>query len=105
MLAGNVSLTATPLRAVPAFGLVMVSVRDDVPLTGIDVGLNDFAIDGGPITVMFAVPVLPVPALVELTLPVVLVSEPDVVPVTLSVIVHVPPAATLPPLKLTLPVP
>src|SRR5437667_5464622 len=35
---GKVSVTATPLRAVPVFGLVMVNVRVEVPPTAVLVG-------------------------------------------------------------------
>jgi len=48
-----------------------------------------------------SVPVLPVPPLVEVTLPVVFTLAPAVVAVTLTVTVQVPLAAIVPPEKLT----
>ena len=66
--AGKVSVKATPVRPVLAFGLVTVNVRLVVPFNGIEVGLNPFWIDGGATTVKLAVfEVVPVPPLVELT--------------------------------------
>src|SRR5215471_4482597 len=91
---GNVSVNATPARAtVLAAGLVMVKVSDVVAFNEIVVGLKALAIDGAATTVRFAVAVLPVPPLVELTLPVVLVYAPAVPPVTVTLNWHVPLAA------------
>ena len=71
---GKVSVKATPVRAVLAFGLVMVKVRVEVPFTWIEDGLNPFWIDGGATTVRPAVfDAVPVPPLVELTAPVIFV--------------------------------
>ena len=72
--AGRLSVKATPLNATPVLGLVMVKVSDVVPFSGMLAAPNAFAIDGGEATVKFAVAVLPVPPLVELTAPVVLVN-------------------------------
>ena len=67
--AGSVSLNATPVRAVEAFGLVMVNDSEVVPPTEIDAAPNALEMVGavGALTVMLAVVVLPVPPLVEVT--------------------------------------
>src|SRR5438105_1532712 len=99
--AGKLSVTPTPLKAAPRFGLVIVSVRLAVPPTGTLAAPNDFAIDGGATTSRSAVLlVVPVPPSVELMLPVVLLFPPAVVPVTFKLILHVPPAEMLPLLRL-----
>ena len=70
---GSVSVKATPVSGSRlAAGLVIVKVSDVVPLIGIVVGLNDFAIDGGASTLIEADAVPPVPPSVDVTLPVVL---------------------------------
>src|SRR5579859_274414 len=70
---GSVSLNATPASATAlAAGLVMVNVSDVVPFSGIVVGLNALAIEGGATTLMLAEAVPPVPPSVEVTFPVVL---------------------------------
>jgi hypothetical protein len=98
--AGNESVNATPLSAVPAFGLVIVKVKVLTPPTAIGLGENALAMLGAASTVKVSVPVLPVPPLVEVTLPVVLSLAPLVVAVTLTLTVHVPLAAIVPPEKL-----
>jgi hypothetical protein len=98
--AGNVSVNATPARAtVLAAGFVMVKVSDVVAFKAIVVGLKALAIDGGATTVRFAVAVLPVPPLVELTAPVVLVYAPAVPPVTVTLNWHWPLAAIVAPVR------
>src|SRR4029079_2580254 len=99
--AGNVSVKATPVSAVPALGFVIVKVSVLTPPTGIEFGENALAIAGAESAVNVSVPVLPVPPLVEVTLPVVFTLAPAVVAVTSTVTVHVPLAATVPPEKLT----
>ena len=94
--AGIVSLNATPLRAI-VFGLFTVKLNVLVWPTTIVDGVTDFVTVGGDATVRFAVAVWPVPPLVLDTVPVVFVFAPDVVPVTLTLTVHVPPAAIVPP--------
>ena len=47
---GRVSVNATPVSAVPAFGLVRVKVSVLVPLSGTEAGLKALAIDGGAMT-------------------------------------------------------
>src|SRR6266849_4989552 len=85
---GKVSLTATPLKAVPVLGLVMVKVRVEVPPTEVLVGEKALLMLGGATTVTLAIAVLPVPPLVEVTLPLVLVYCPAVAPVTVTLNWH-----------------
>jgi len=63
---------------------------------------NALVMDGGAATVKFAVAVLPVPPLVELTAPLVLVYWPDAVPVTFTTRVQLVLTAMLPPVRLML---
>jgi len=101
--AGNGSVIPTPVSAVPAFGLVMVMVSVEVPPDAMPVGAKVLVTFGATVvlTLSVAVAVLPAPPLVEVTLPVVLTALPSVVLVTATVIVQVPFAATVPPLRLT----
>lgn len=100
---GSVSLNATPASAtVFAAGLVILKVSVLVPFTGMVVGLNALAIEGGAMTVSGADAVLPVPPLVEDTAPVVLTKAPAVVPVTFTTTVQELAVATLPPVRLML---
>lgn len=87
------------MSACPLFGLVIANVMLVVPFSGMVVAPNDFVMLGGVATVSPAVAVLPVPPLVEVTLPVVLVYEPDAAPVTVTLNWHGVPAATLAPLN------
>ena len=93
---GKVSLKFTPVKAMPAFGLVMVKVRMDVPPARIGSGAKFFAILGGATTVRVSVAIFPVPPFVEFTALVELVYTPPVGAVTFTVTVHVPPAAIVP---------
>jgi len=86
--AGRVSVNATPVRPIPLFGFVIVKVSDVVAFTGIEATPNALVIDGGEATVIVAVAVLPVPPFVDVTLPVVFVNCPDVVPVTVTLNTH-----------------
>ena len=71
---GSVSLKPTPVNeAGLPVGLVTVNVSEVVALGEMAVGLNDFAIEGGPSTLRLADAVKPLPPLVEVTAPVVLV--------------------------------
>jgi hypothetical protein len=80
---GSVSVKATPVSAnALAAGLVMVNVSEVVAFRATAAGLNTFAMDGGATTVMLAEAVPPVPPSVEVTLPVVLLLVPPLVPVT-----------------------
>jgi hypothetical protein len=66
---------------------------------------NALVIDGGAATVRSAEAVLPVPPLVELTLPVVLVYCPEAAPVTFTTTVQEVFTAMLPPVRLMLVLP
>ena len=64
-------MNATPVSAtVFAAGLVIVNVSVLVPLSGMLVGLNALAIDGGATTVTVAEAVLPLPPSLEPSAPV-----------------------------------
>src|SRR5260221_96523 len=108
---GSVSVKATPVKAAAlAAGLVMVKVSEGVAFRAIVDGLKTLAIEGGASTVNIAVLlVAPVPPSVELTVPVVLLLLPAVVPVTSTEKVHEEPAAgdavSVPPERLMLPLP
>src|SRR5215470_17004508 len=81
---GSVSVNATPLKAMPALGLVTMKVKLVVPLSAIVAAPNDLLRDGGDTpTETLAEAVFPVPPSVELTGPLVLFFTPTVVPVTL----------------------
>jgi len=71
--AGRLSVNAMPVSEVVVFGLLMVKLSEVLPFTGMEAAPNDLVIVGGVATLRFAVAVLPVPPLVEVTLPVVLV--------------------------------
>jgi len=103
--AGRLSVNATPVSPSPLFGLLMVKLSDVVAFNGIVDTPNVLLIVGADATVMLADAVLPVPPLVEVTLPVVLVKLPDAVPVMLTDTVQLLFTATVPPLRLTLPEP
>src|SRR5215831_9552079 len=104
---GKVSVKPTPVRATVALGLVMVKLTVTTPMIGATFLENDLVIIGGATTVIEALAVPPAPVLVpplaELTLPVVLFLTPAVEPVTVTVIVQLPPWAIEPPLKLIMP--
>jgi len=96
--AGRLSVNATPVNAVVVFGLVIVNVRVVVPFSGIVAAPKALEIVGGPTTVMVAVLlVAPAPLSFELTAPVVLLSTPAAVPVTVTLIEQFPAAAIVPP--------
>src|SRR5258708_3061671 len=71
------------------------------PPTAIGFGENALARLGGEVKLGVSLPVLPVPRLVEVTVPVVFAFEPLVVAVTATVTVQVPLAAIVPPEKLS----
>ncbi len=71
--AGNVSVNASPVSVTLLFGFDTVKVSEVVPFSGMLAAPNAFVIVGGLATVRFAVPVFPVPPLVDVTAPVVLV--------------------------------
>lgn len=97
---GKLSTTPTPARAtVLAPGLVMVIVRTELVLVGTLVGAKALAMVGGATTTNVAEAVVPVPPLVELTVPVVLTLLPAVDGVTVAVTVQVPLPAMDAPLR------
>jgi hypothetical protein len=82
--AGRLSVNATPLSATPVFGFCTVNVSEVVPLSAMLAAPNAFVMLAGVATVRFVVAVLPVPPLVEVTLPVVFVYCPEAAPVTVT---------------------
>src|ERR1700730_6776890 len=84
------------------FGFLTVNVSDVVPFSGMVAAPNTLVTVGAAVTVRFAVAVPPVPALVEVTAPVVFVQLPAELPITFTLKVHDPLAGMLPPDKLTL---
>src|SRR5262249_8410842 len=96
---GSESVNATPVSDTVELGLVMVNVSVVVPLRAMLDEPNPLLIEGGATTVMLADAVLPLPPLVEVTLPVVLFFIPAVVPVTSTITVQVPLAEMVPPLN------
>src|SRR5689334_7425022 len=92
---GKLSEKLTPVRSTDAFGLVIVKLSTEVPLTGIEVGLNDFVTVGGLATVRVAEALLPVPPVVEVTLLVVLFLTPSVAAVTVTLKVQFPLCVTV----------
>ncbi len=105
-LTGSESLKATPVRSPTAvvLGLVMVKVRVLSVFNGTLVGLKALLMVGGATTVSEVLEVLPVPAIVSLTVTL-LGANPATVPLTFTEIVHEAPAARLAPVKETLPEP
>jgi hypothetical protein len=99
--AGSESVNPMPVSVWLALELVTVKLNVVLPFSGIVAAPNVFVIPGGEITLKFAVAVLPVPALVDVTAPVVLTMLPADVPFTFRLNVHEPFAATLAPDKLT----
>jgi hypothetical protein len=102
---GRVSVNATPVSAVE-FELLIVRVSEVLPFTAIDETPNALLMLGATgtgFTVKVAVPVLPVPPSVDVTLLVVLIFVPVVVAVTLSETAHDEFAAMVPPVRDTLP--
>ncbi|MBK7660155.1 MAG: hypothetical protein IPJ28_13885 [Betaproteobacteria bacterium] len=107
---GSASVNATPVSAtvfatLPSTGLVMVSVRAEMPLTLIVVGANALAMRGGATTVRLAEAVPPGPPCVEVMLPDVLFLRPAVVANTLTEKLQVLFAASVAPDRLTAPEP
>lgn len=96
---GKVSERATPVSAVPAFGLVMVNVSVEIPVGAMELGEKDLLMEGGATTVTEALAVLPVPPFVEVTALVVLFFAPAVAPVTVTLNVQLPLAEIIPPLN------
>jgi hypothetical protein len=103
--AGNGSVKATPVSAIEALEFVIVKLSGVEAARPIEAAPNDLLMLGGVPTVKFAVAVLPVPPLVELTAPVVFVNDPGVLPVTFTLKLQFAPAAIVPPLRLSAPDP
>ena len=105
--AGRLSVKARPLSEKVALGLLMVTVSEVVPPTGIEAAPNATVTVGEMVelTVIVALAELPVPPLVEVTVDVELVFMPTVEPVTLTENVHDPLAASVAPDKLAEPDP
>jgi hypothetical protein len=83
----------------------MVKVSDVEPASPMEVAPKALAMLGGVATVKFAVAVLPVPPLVEVTAPVVLVETPGLAAVTFALNVQDVPADIVAPVRLTAPEP
>src|SRR5260370_95381 len=83
----------------------MVKVSEVGPFNGMLAAPKALVMVGGVTTTRFAVAVLPVPPLVEETLPVLFTKFPDAVPVIFTVRVQVLLAATVPPVSEILPEP
>src|SRR5947208_721375 len=92
---GSVSPNATPVKATVALGLVIVKlsvvwallilkVSEVLALSRMLAAPNALVMVGAEATVRLALAVLPVPPLVEVTLPVVLVYCPEAAPVTVT---------------------
>src|SRR4249920_2359020 len=82
--AGRASENATPVSARLVFGLERLKVSDVLAFSRMLAAPKALVIVGGVPTVRFAVAVLPVPPLVEVTLPVVFVYWPAAAPVTVT---------------------
>src|SRR5579859_5088589 len=82
--AGSASLNATPVSASEVFGLLMVKLIEVEAFSRMLAAPNALVMVGGVATAKLAEAVLPVPPLVELTLPVVLVNCPAAAPVTVT---------------------
>jgi hypothetical protein len=86
--AGSESVKAMPLSEIVVFGLLMLKVSEVEPFSGMLTAPNALVMVGAVATLRFAVAVLPVPPLVEVTLPVVLVYWPETAPVTVTLKEH-----------------
>src|SRR5689334_1461971 len=102
--AGSVSLKPTPVSAVVVLLFWMVKVSEVEPFSGIDAAPNALIMTGGPVTVIEAFDVLPVPASVDVTWTL-LFFTPAVVPCTFTEIVQLALAANVPAERLMLPDP
>jgi len=95
--AGKLSVTAVPVSPVDAFGLAMVKLSVVLAPSAMFAAPNVFVMDGGARTVSVAVLLgTPEPLCVEETAPVVLDWTPEVIPVTFTLKVQEPLAATAP---------
>jgi len=98
--AGNVSVNPTPVSATVAFGFEMVNERVVVWFSGTVGAAKALPIVGGATTVRVAVLLVdPGPVSVALTGPLVLFFTPGVAPVTITLIMQLPPAPIEPPVS------
>jgi hypothetical protein len=97
---GSASANAIPANATVVFGFEIEKVRLVLVPNRIEAAPNVLVIDGGATTVMLAVPVLPVPPFVEVTVTE-LFCTPRVVPVTFTANVQLAPPASVAPVRLT----
>ena len=96
---GNASVNAMPVKAVALFGFIIVNVSVATPPVQIVEVLNDFWIVGCPITVIGAMLLIaPGPLSVELITPVWFTHAHAETPVTVTLKVQPPLAASCPPL-------
>lgn len=84
LILASVSENEAFVNAPVVLGFVSVKVTVEVPPATIDVGLKAFVMVGGATTVRFAVAAVPGLLLVVVTVLVVLVLSPTVVPVTVT---------------------
>ena len=103
--AGMVSMKATPLSALPGLGFEMVKLKGVEPPRPMEALPKDFEIEGAEPTVKLAEAVAPVPPLVDVMEPVVLVYEPGVELVTVTLNVQELAAEIEPPDKVIAPEP
>src|SRR5215470_16216438 len=97
---GSASVNPTPLSVVVLFGFIIVNVSVVVPFSGMVGEPNPLLIEGGPTTVSVAVLLVePAPLSVELITPVLLLYTPVCAPVTVTLKLHEPFAASDPPLN------
>lgn len=80
---GRLSVKPTPLNDV-VFGFWTVKLNEVMPFTGMIVVPNEIVTVGGGSTFRLAEAVLPGPALVDVTVPVVFVRSPPMVPLTVT---------------------
>ena len=86
--AGRLSVNAIPFSVRPVLGFWMLNVSEVVPFKGMLAAPKALVMVGGVATVKLAEAVLPVPPLVEVTLPVVFVYCPEAAPVTVTLNWH-----------------
>jgi hypothetical protein len=98
--AGKVSVKETPVRVTVLLGLTTARTRPPTPLSGMLGAEKTLSMSGGPITVIEAVAVLPVPPLVEVACTLLFSTNP-IVPTTFSDTVQLELAAIDPPARLT----
>ena len=99
--AGSVSVNPIPVNPL-VFGFAIVNVSVVVPFKAIVDTPNALVTVGGTVTLRFAVAVLPVPPLADVTAPVVLTKSPPAAPFTSTLNTQLPLAGIVAPDKLTL---